>query len=274
MTGPFCSQCGEKKLAREDYTLKDVAGEVIGEFTHFDGRLLRTVKTLVSRPGELARAYFHGGRSRYTRPLTLFVIINLVFFLVQPHTPLLGYGYSNYTNVHNSGGPKRVAMVRAKLAGTHESEASYIGRFNTVLQDQKKSVLLFSVPVLAFAMLLLFAFDRRTFAEHLVFSVHTYAFLLVYFLGMAALLAPIVFLIVLAMRSGISLFVPTILTSELAISLVVFGGLTAYIYFAARRTYGLRGPWLLIRAFLLALTIGYLTGVYHDILFYTTFWST
>jgi hypothetical protein len=34
------------------------------------------------------------------------------------------------------------------------------------------------------------------------------------------------------------------------------------------------GPLLVARAFLLALAIGYLTGVYHDILFYTTFWST
>ncbi|MDQ6718788.1 MAG: DUF3667 domain-containing protein, partial [Gemmatimonadota bacterium] len=174
MTGSFCSQCGEKKFEKADYSLRPVIEEAVGEFIHFDGRLLRTVKTLVRKPGELARAYFHGGRSRYTRPLTLFVMINLVFFIIQPHTSLLGYGYSNYTNVRNSGGQRHIELIRAKLARTHEPAAEYAGRFNTVLQDQKKSVLLFSVPFLAVAMLLLFAGSGRTYAEHLVFAVHVY----------------------------------------------------------------------------------------------------
>lgn len=273
MNGPFCSQCGEKKLEKADYSLRPVVEEVFGEFIHFDGRLLRTVKTLLSKPGELARAYFHGGRSRYTRPLTLFVMINLVFFIIQPHTALLGYGYSNYVSANRASSVSHRAMIRAKLLKTHEPEASYAGRFNTVLQDQKKSVLLFSVPFLALAMLIVFAGKGRTYAEHLVFSVHVYTFLLLLFIGLLAVFWVAVAIATLAPRnSGAALF--RVFDSELTITLVVVSCISRYIYLAASRAYGLRGPLLAVRAFLLALAIGYLTGVYHDILFYTTFWST
>jgi hypothetical protein len=273
MTGPFCSECGEKKLDKEDYSLRPVLEEAMGEFMHFDGRLMRTVKTLVTKPGELARAYFHGGRSRYTRPLTLFVMINLVFFIIQPHTLLLGYGYSNYTNVKNPSGRAHVEMIRAKLLKTGESEASYAGRFDVVLQDQKKSVLLFSVPFLALAMLVLFAGKGRTYAEHLVFAVHLYTYLLVLFIALLAVLW-IIALIVALSRHNPNAALLKHLDSELGITVVVVTAITTYVYRAARRAYGLHGPLLVVRAFLLAMAVGYLTGVYHDILFYTTFWST
>lgn len=82
LAGPFCSQCGEKKFSARDYSVVHIADEILGEFTHLDTKFLRTLKVLLTKPGELSRAYFHGGRSRYTKPLTLFVIINIIFFLV------------------------------------------------------------------------------------------------------------------------------------------------------------------------------------------------
>jgi hypothetical protein len=273
MSGPFCSECGEKKLEKSDYSIRPFLEEAFEEFAHFDGKLLRTVKTLVRRPGELARAYFHGGRSRYTKPLTLFVMINLVFFVVQPHTALLGYGYSNYVQASRASSVTHRAMIRARLARTHESESSYAGRFNTVLQDQKKSVLLFSVPFLALGMLILFAGSGRTYAEHLVFSVHLYTFLLLVFLAMLVVFWPVALAGLAVAQHGSNAFI-RLLDRELTISAVVITVLTSYIYLAARRAYGLKGPLLVVRAFLIALAVGYLTGVYHDILFYTTFWST
>ena len=272
LRGPFCSQCGEKKLRREDYTLREVAGDVIGEFTHFDGRLIRTIVTLIRRPGELARAYFHGGRSRYTKPLTLFVIINLAFFFIQPHTGLLRYGLTQfvYPGVHS--GTYKARLVEAKLKRTGEPEDKYAIRFNAVLQDQKKSLLIFSIPVVAALMLVLFRGSGRTYVEHLVFSVHLYTFVLLYLTSLV-----ILFIVVALFLSA---FGATgrqwihLLGSELQISVLMGAGLTVYTYHAARRVYGARGLWMLVRAATIAASVGYLTGVYHDVLFYATYWST
>lgn len=272
MRGPFCSQCGEKKLSREDYTLREVAGDVVGEFTHFDGRLLRTIVTLIRRPGELARAYFHGGRSRYTKPLTLFVIINLAFFFVQPHTGLLRYGFSQfvYPGVHS--GTRKAKLVEAKLKRTGESEDKYSVRFNAVLQDQKKSLLIFSVPVVAIVMLILFVGSGRTYVDHLVFSVHLYTFVLLYITGIV-----VAFIIVAFFLSALGALGHQwirMLGSEMQISVLMGLGITAYTYFGARRAYGARGLWMVARAAIIATTVGFLTGVYHDVLFYATLWST
>jgi hypothetical protein len=272
MTGPFCSQCGEKKLSREDYTLREVAGEVIGEFTHFDGRLVRTVVTLFRRPGELARAYFHGGRSRYTKPLTLFVIINLAFFFIQPRTGLLRYGYAQYVYPGVHSGTRKAHLVEAKLQRSGEAEDKYAVRFNAVLQDEKKSLLIFSIPVIAVVMLVLCAGSGRTYVEHLVFSVHLYTFVLLYITGLVICLLFIA--VVLSTMGAFGRHWMHTLGNEGQISLLMGVGITAYTYLAARRAYGFRGPVMIARAAIIAITVAFLTGVYHDVLFYATFWST
>jgi hypothetical protein len=65
LTGPFCSQCGEKKFSRQDYSLGHFVEEAIDGLTHFDSRFLRTLKLLLTKPGELSNAFFHGGLSVY-----------------------------------------------------------------------------------------------------------------------------------------------------------------------------------------------------------------
>ncbi|MDQ6716740.1 MAG: hypothetical protein M3Z17_00160, partial [Gemmatimonadota bacterium] len=100
-----------------------------------------------------------------------------------------------------------------------------------------------------------------------------YTYLLVLFIGLLAVFW-VVAVITALMRHSAGAGVLRLLDSELTITLAVVSAVTTYIYRGARRAYELHGPLLVVRAFLLALAIGYLTGVYHDILFYTTFWST
>ncbi len=272
MTGPFCAQCGEKRLTPGNFSLRPLIDEAVGEFVHFDGRLLRTIKTLLSRPGELARAYFHGGRSRYTKPLTLFVIINVVFFVFQPHTGLLRYGYSQYVYPGIHSGTRQARLVEAKLRRTGEEEAAYRSRFDAVLQDEKKSLLIFSIPVIAALMLVLFLGTGRKIAEHLVFAVHLYAFILVYITAIVLAFAPILFVLEQFGRGMHR--VAVVLSNEAAISVLMLVGITSYAYFAARRAYGLSGPLLLLRALVIAFSVGYLTGIYRNVVFYATLWST
>ncbi len=268
MVGPYCAQCGEKKLIPKDYSLPHLAEELLGVFTHLDSKFLRTIKVLLTRPGELSNAYFHGGRSRFTKPLTLFVIINVVFFFVQPHTGVWGFRYAGYLN-----NPRHATAVRAHLAGTKEPEQSYAARFNANLQNQKKSMLIVSVPVLAIVMALLFVGTRRTYAEHLVFSVQVYAFLLIYMLTVILL---ILFLSTVLLRTLGSAALPLIrmIDGNMGIAAVTLVGLTIYMYKGLRRAYDASRPRAALTAFLLAWAMMFLVGVYHLALFYVTFWTT
>ncbi len=268
LRGPFCSECGEKKLTAKDYSLPHLIEEVLGVFTHLDSKFLRTLKVLFTQPGELSNAYFHGGRSRYTKPLTLFVIINVIFFIVQPHTGLLRYKYSQYIN-----NPSHSATVRAHLLATKEPEREYAARFNANLQNQKKSLLIVSVPVLALVMAILFAGAGKTYVEHLVFSVQVYAFLLSYLAGVVLLvLFPAAMLLRTAGPRAES--IRLLIDSELGITAIVIVGLTVYMFLGFQRAYGSSRLRAVLSGLVLAWTIGLLTGVYHDALFYVTFWTT
>jgi hypothetical protein len=267
LSGPFCSRCGEKKLTREDYSLSHLLEETLDVLTHFDSRFLRTLKVLFTKPGELSNAYFRGGRSRYTKPLTVFVIINIVFFVIQPHTFLLQDRYNNYIKI-----PSYSARVRNHLLATKEPEQTYAARFNTNLQNQKKSLLIVSVPLLAIVMVPVFFGTRRTYAEHLVFSIQVYTFVLIFLAATVAVFFPLVRLLRAIGPAGVSVL--KVIGSDSGITGMLLAGLTIYIYLALRRAYETSRLRSALSALILAWAVAILIGVYHEAAFFATFWTT
>lgn len=264
--GTYCSQCGEKKLSAKDYSLAHLVEEAIDGFTHFDTRFLRTLKLLFTKPGALSNAYFHGGRSRYTKPLSLFIIINVIFFFLQPHTGLFANKYAQYIYRH-------YALVHEHLRQTGEAEQIYAARFDENLQHQKKSLFIFAVPALALIMGALFVGSGRTYAEHLVLSVQVYAFLLAY-LAVIGVLVLLPLVLGVAALSPVAARVAIALQGELAIDLMVFIGLSVYIYLALRRAYETSQTRSAISAIVLSVAVGLSIALYHNLVFYTAFWTT
>jgi len=276
MVAEYCARCGEQQPAHRDLSIGAVAHDTLQEFVGVDGKVPRTVWALVTKPGVLTREFIDGRRGRYTKPLSLFVVLNLIFFLIQPHTGLLRYSLDGYVGGDADAHVARAALVKDKVLKSHESASAYAMRFNDTLADQKKSMLLFAVPVFAVAMVVVFAGTKRYFVEHLVFAVHAYAFLL-------ALLAVGITLIFYAIRGWVSIAslagfhanrLDQFLSGELGLIVVLLASITTYLTLAIRRTYG--GPmWAALgRAVALAIVQMYLIIVYRDILFYTTLYST
>jgi hypothetical protein len=265
MAGAYCSRCGEKKFTARDYSLQHLAEETLGVFTHLDTKFLRTLRVLLTKPGELSNAFFHGGRSRYTRPLTLFVIINVIFFIVQPHTNLFSDKYAQYVTNR-----RYAEAVRSHLDKSGSPEG-YVARFDANLQSQKKSLLIVSVPLLAAVMGLLLIGTGRTYVEHLVLSVQVYAFLLLYLLIL--IFAVFLPLGILLRKTG-SLSALKVMGGELTLGIVLVAGVIVYGYSALRRAYELTRLRAAVTGVALAVAVLYLTGVYHHILFWATLWST
>jgi TM2 domain-containing membrane protein YozV len=271
--GPFCAKCGEKRIDRHDYSLRTVGQEIIDELSPVDSKILRTLRALVTKPGLLSQHYFEHGRSRYTKPLTLFVALNLVFFFIQPYTGLLRYSYAQYTNPVSAAGARRAQLVESKLAVTHETPQNYQTRFDLILQQQKKSMLIFSVPLLAAVMFLIYAGSGRYYAEHLVFSIHVYAFLLIF---MALIVTTAFALLFLVLRHAGSAAQPmmTMLKTEATLVIVVSVGLATYIALGLHRAYRDRWVAATVRGILLSMTIFLILLLYRDALFYLTLWMT
>jgi hypothetical protein len=277
MVDAFCAKCGELQPSHRDLSLRAVAHEAAQEFAGVDGKIPRTLWALITKPGLLTREFIDGRRGRYSKPLSLFLVLNLVFFVIQPHTGMLRYGLSEYIGPPGDVNDGNAAeLVAAKLARSREPRASYETRFDSTLADQKKSMLLFAVPVFAVAMAILFAGKKRYFVEHLVFSVHAYAFLLALLaVGIAAIFYTIGGWLMLASLLGLPVRRAEIfLNGEPVLITVVAVATVTYMTLAIRRAYGGSTRAAFGRAAVLTFVQMSLIIVYHDLLFFTSFYAT
>ena len=78
---PYCPRCGERRAADRGYSMRHFASEAFETLTNVDSTAWRTLFTLLLRPGELTASYMRGIRMPYMRPLQLFLIVNVIYFV-------------------------------------------------------------------------------------------------------------------------------------------------------------------------------------------------
>lgn len=79
----FCPVCGQSiKVITRPW--REVFGELLKDLFDIDGRMLLSVRLLMTRPGFLSKEYINGRRLSYTSPVRMYLIISLVFFFVLP----------------------------------------------------------------------------------------------------------------------------------------------------------------------------------------------
>jgi hypothetical protein len=82
----YCPGCGERPLRERELTLRGISNQFIQAFIKIDGRLIRSFRCLVCRPGFLTVAYLQGRRKPYVGPIPLFMIANGLFFATESLT--------------------------------------------------------------------------------------------------------------------------------------------------------------------------------------------
>ena len=141
----YCPACGQSVKEMNRPWLR-VFRELLTELFDFDGRMLVSLRLLLTRPGFLSHEYTHGRRASYTSPVRMYLVISLVFFLVLP-------------------------MILPDTSMTYpEHEVSV---------DLYSKGMFFLLPLFA---LLLKAFYRRIYyLSHLVFSVYLFSAMYIVF---------------------------------------------------------------------------------------------
>lgn len=192
MPGRYCADCGEKRVLPSDLTVPSFIGQLVGDFTNLDGRLLRSLRTLAFRPGALTLDWVRGRRRGYVRPLQLFLLANLVYFVVQPFTGYHGYNTPLRSQMESQFysevlGIAEVAEAEAARAGVPLQSYEY--SYNVMSEVLAKSLVFVLVPLFGLATALVLWRRRVPLVQHLMFSLHYYswellfvdsAFLLVY----------------------------------------------------------------------------------------------
>jgi hypothetical protein len=86
LTDRYCGHCGQRVTELRP-TLHELVHEALHEFSHVDGKIVRTLGLLLFRPGQLTREFFDGKRARSVTPIRLYLIASLLFFGVLALLP-------------------------------------------------------------------------------------------------------------------------------------------------------------------------------------------
>ena len=79
--GQYCAACGQRARVRI-ISLWHLIREAVGDLTHLDSRLWRTMGPLLFKPGLLTNEYLAGRRARYIPPFRLYLGLSIVFFVL------------------------------------------------------------------------------------------------------------------------------------------------------------------------------------------------
>ncbi|MDF7815086.1 DUF3667 domain-containing protein [Hymenobacter sp. YC55] len=188
MVGSYCHACGEKRLHRHDYALAHFLEHTVDVLTHFDVRVLRDLGAQLRRPGWLAAEWLQGRRVAHAPPVQLFLITNLLFYLLAGLSHFSPFETRLPYHLHAPlwGGWARQLLARhVPLAGP--GWLAFATRFDAAAHVYSKSLVFLFIPLLALPLWLLFWRQRRYFVEWLSLSVYLFGGLLLLFAAMAAL---------------------------------------------------------------------------------------
>ena len=149
--GKFCSNCGQK-LEIHRITIGFVTHEFLHAVTHADKGFIMLVKSLILRPGIVAKEYIEGKRKKYFNPLSFLVIMSAI----------------NAYAVYSSGYFSSASGPRG--GGNRRMPALMIEAFKISNENGKWLTLILIVPLLSIFTWLFFRRSKYSIAENFVLN--------------------------------------------------------------------------------------------------------
>lgn len=213
LVGRYCAECGQPAV---DYhrSFGTLIADAADAFLNLDERFLKTFVLVLFKPWRLTNEFLAGRRQRYVHPLRLYLLASVAFFFVirglehfnpkhhamvldgkpkhsettpapspsaSPSSPTEtktdedGGKSFNFTDEDHSNSPFEKWMksrVKEKIGPTGDRGDLFL----KALIDNIGPMVLCCIPLFAFVLKLLYIFKKRFYIEHLVFALHTHAF--------------------------------------------------------------------------------------------------
>jgi len=204
--GNFCHQCGQATHLHVP-SAREFLHEFLAHYVAIEGKLWRSLKLLVMKPGLLTREYIDGRRVRYVEPLRLYLSFSIIFFAlvklsgveiadfgpgdrVETRPPLTAPGtvaplYDDEEvaafQEYKSGAIAQARGIDPRLGKGVETF------FNRPAEERRQAVkraffsytpyaIFFMMPVFALYLKLLYLGSGRRYGEHFLFALHSNAF--------------------------------------------------------------------------------------------------
>jgi hypothetical protein len=266
MSTPYCAQCGESPLAAHELTVRGLCSQFFQAVSSVDGRLIRSFRCLVNQPGALTLAYVRGQRIPYIGPFQIFLIANVLFYVVQSLTNTNIFSSTLDSHLHHQDWSAYAqSLVSSRLALMRTTLEAYAPVFNQAVSINAKWLVILMVPPFTLLLPIVFHRERQPFVTHLVFSLHLYAFLLLLFCVSIAVSAVDVLAGGAGLRSD---------RMDNILSVINLAACFIYLYLAAGTVYGVSGVARGIKAAALSLVVAALVLGYRFALFLITLYMT
>lgn len=267
--GYFCNHCGEKVIQKEDLGLKKINSELFNALTFADSKLWRTLKLIITQPGQYSKYYVEGIRVRYMRPISLFFLANLLYFIypvINTFNTNLNVQLTNYKRVHSN---YATALVETRLMKEDLSLEEYSAsleefsvRYNAKTTELSK-LLLILLAILIAPFLWMIHYRKETrIAPHFIIALETMVFLILVCIQLFGLLS-----------ATLSRIISYAANEDAIISSAILALLLLF-FWKMERAYFKNSIWKsVLNAFLISISITICLFIYRVLLFFVTFYS-
>ena len=236
-------------------------GELVNALTFADSKLWRTLKSILIHPGSFSKEYISGKRKDYMRPISLFFLANLIYFLFPIfntfHTSLT-VQMESFPFLHSS---LATEMVNRRIENQSLDFADFQIQYNLKTTELSKLLLIIMTGMMTLILWIVHARSKHYLADHFVVAVELMIFTILFGLqGMGLIFA------------GLSWIYPPLL-SESSLNITMALLISYYLFRIERIFYGSSVAISIINALFILLGFTLTIFLYRAILFFITFWS-
>jgi hypothetical protein len=259
--GNYCNECGEKVLHASDRSFKKFAGAIFKAITFADSTFVQTLWLVLKRPGFISREFIEGRRVNYLKPLSLFLVLNLAYFLF----PVIQLFNASLNTQLRSSSVLRVLknlytnVVATKTARMGIDFSSFNLIYNLKTVGLAKLMVMVFVVIGSLPLNLLYRKRNRFFTDHIDYMVELACF---------NLFVNAIVLSVVAAFTGVGRYLNET-------SLTIFF-VSTNLYFLMRSSfqfYDEKGWRLVVKSVIMMLFLKVALELYRSILFFLTIWS-
>ena len=265
-SGKFCNICGEKVIEPSDKSFYSFLGSILNEFTFLDNKFLYTLRLMLLKTGYVTRQYIEGTRIKFVKPLSMFFVVNLIYFLFATADTFNSQLTTQINYLPHSTIAKK--MVEKRLEKERITLEAFEPRYNEHSTDIAKLLHIVFVVLMAIPIMIVNFSKERYFVDHLTTSLE---FNIVTIL-MVIIVIPWTIGLLDSLFSSSTHIIRSILDDSVY-SLVAAFICGILFYFMERRVYKQRILWAIVKSIVLLPCTLYVLQIYRAILFFATMWT-
>jgi len=264
--GSYCNLCGEKVITHKDRSFHTFLSNVLIAITFADNRFIKTLWLTIKNPGFLSKEYANGRRVNYIRPLQLFFILNLIYFLF-PALQLFNSSLRTQMNYLFHSELVREIVIQ-RLAHDRMTYGGFELIYDAKTVGLAKMLIIVFVTLAAIPLSLIFRKKNRYFTDHTALAVELACFNM--FVNAIFLSALLWTLSKIFHWSGSSM---GDYLNDTTFTIIFISTNLYFIYRAARTFYEQKGKRLIVKSLLGIVGLFLALEAYRLLLFFVTFWS-